>query len=99
MSVGQCSRSDNYYSVNLISILVFLISPAGIEYIHVSTNVTFNAGMSTQNVMIHILDNGVVTESLSFSVVLMSTDPAVVLHPETADVTIEDDDCELSSCK
>ena len=54
--------------------------------------------MSTQNVTIPILDNGVVTESVLFSVVLTSADPAVVLNPETADVTIEDDDCELSSC-
>ena len=46
---------------------------------------------------IPILDNVVVTESVLFSVVLTSADPAVVLHPETADVTIEDDDCELSS--
>ena len=69
------------------------------QYTHVSTNVTFNAGMSTQNVTIHIVDNIVVTESMSFSVVLTTADPAVVLHPETADVTIEDDDCELPSCK
>ena len=69
------------------------------QYTHVSTNVTFNADMSIQMVTIPIVDNGVVTESVLFSVVLMSADPAVVLHPETADVTIEDDDCELPSCK
>ena len=68
------------------------------EYIHVSTNVTFNAGISAKMVNIPILDNGVVGESVLFSVVLTSADPAVVLHPETADITIEDDDCELSSC-
>jgi len=78
--------------------LVIVISPAGIQYTHVSTNVTFNAGMSTQMVTIPIVDNVVVTESMSFSVVLTSADPAVVLHPETADITIEDDDCELPSC-
>ena len=83
----------------LISILVIVISPAGIQYTHVSTDITFNAGMSTQVVTIPIVDNDVVTESMSFSVVLMSADPSVVLHPETADVTIEDDDCELPSCK
>jgi len=53
--------------------------------------------MATQNVTIPILDNVAVAESVLFSVVLTSADPAVVLHPETADVTIEDDDCELSS--
>ena len=57
---------------------------------------TLNAGISTQTVTIPILDNLAVAESM-FSVVLTSADPAVVLHPETADVTIEDDDCELSS--
>ena len=80
----------------LLSIL-FLISPAEIQYTHVSTNVTLNAGISTQMVAIPILDNGVVAESMLFSVFLTSADPAVVLHPETADITIEDDDCELSS--
>ena len=69
------------------------------QYTHVSTNVTFNAGMSTQMVTIPIVDNGVVAESMSFSVVLTSADPAVVLHPETADVIIGDDDCKLPSCK
>ena len=55
--------------------------------------------MPTQNVTIPILDNMEMTGSVLFSVVLTSADPAVVLHPETADVTIEDDDCELLSCK
>jgi len=63
----------------------------------ISTNVTFNAGISTQTVTIPILNNGVVAESVLFSVVLTSADPAVVLQPETADVIVEDDDCELSS--
>ena len=58
---------------------------------------TLNAGISTKTVTIPILDNGAVGESVLFSVVLTSADPAVVLHPETADITIEDDDCELSS--
>jgi len=85
----------NYY----VKLIVFVIPPAGIQYTHVSTDVTFNAGISTQMVTIPILDNVVVTESVLFSVVLTSADPTVVLHPETADITIEDDDCELRSCK
>ena len=59
---------------------------------------TLNAGISTQIVTIPILDNVVVAESVLFSVVLTSADPAVVLHPDTANIIIEDDDCELSSC-
>ena len=71
----------------------------GTEYTHVSTKYqTLNAGLSTQIVTIPILDNMVVAESVLFSVVLTSADPAVVLHPEIADIIIEDDDCELSSC-
>ena len=48
-------------------------------------------------VTIPIVDNRVVADSMSFTVVLTSADPGVVIHPETADVTIEDDDCELPS--
>jgi len=66
------------------------------QYTHVSANVTLNAGISTKTVTIPILDNGAVGESVLFSVVLTSADPAVVLHPETADVIIKDDDCELT---
>ena len=89
---GFCKylHCDNYS----VELLVFLISPAGIEYTHVSTNVTLNADISTGNVTIPILDDMEMTESVMFSVVLTSADPAVVLHPETANVTIEDDDCE-----
>ena len=58
---------------------------------------TLNASISSQTVTIPILNNGVVAESVLFSVVLSSADPAVVLQPETADVIVEDDDCELSS--
>ena len=54
--------------------------------------------MSTQTVTIPIVDNMAVAESMSFSVVLTSADPAVVLHPDTANIIIEDDDCEISSC-
>ena len=67
------------------------------QYTDISTNVTLNASISSQTVTIPILNNEVVAESMLFSVVLTSADPAVVLQPETADVIVEDDDCELSS--
>jgi len=57
-------------------------------------DVTLNAGISTQMVTIPILDNTIVADSTSFNVILTTTDPAVVLNPTTADVTIEDDDSE-----
>ena len=77
-----------------LSLLAFLISPAGMQYTHVPANIIFNADISTQMVTIPILDNIIVADPMSFSVVLTSADSAVVLHPATADVTIEDDDSE-----
>ena len=75
-------------------ILHSLISSAGEQYIPVSTNVTFNASTSTHTVNIPILDNEIVAGSTMFSVFLTSADPAVILNPATADITIEDDDSE-----
>ena len=75
-------------------ILHSLISSAGEEYTHVSTNVTFNASTPTQTVNIPILDNEIVTGSTMFSVSLTSADPAAILNPASADIIIEDDDSE-----
>ena len=71
-----------------------LTSSAGEEYTPVSTNVTFNASTSTQTVNIPILDNEIVAGSTVFSVSLTSVDPAAILNPSSADITIEDDDSE-----
>jgi len=75
-------------------ILHFVISSAGEEYTPVSTNVTFNASTATQTVNIPILDNEIVAGSTMFSVSLTSADPAAILNPASADITIEDDDSE-----
>ena len=75
-------------------ILHSLISSAGEEFTAVSTNVTFDASTSTQTVNISILDNEIVTGSTVFSVSLTSADPAAILNPASADITIEDDDSE-----
>ena len=71
-----------------------LISSAGQEYTPVFTSVTFNASTPTQTVYIPILDNEIVAGSTMFSVSLTSADPATILNPASADVTIEDDDSE-----
>ena len=71
-----------------------LISSAGEEYTHVSTNVTFNASTPNQTVNIPIIDNEIVADSTMFSVSLTSADPAAILNPASADITIEDDDSE-----
>ena len=75
-------------------ILHSLISSAGEEYTAVSTNVTFNASTPTQTVNIPILDNEIAVDSTMLSVALTSADPAAVLNPASADITIEDDDSE-----
>ena len=59
-----------------------------------SINVTFNASTSFQTVKIPILDNKIVADSTMFSVSLTSADPAAILNPASADITIEDDDSE-----
>ena len=75
-------------------ILPTLIFSAGREYTLVSTDVTFNATTPTQTVNIPILDNEIVTDSSVFSVSLTSADPAAILNPANADITIEDEDSE-----
>ena len=75
-------------------VLHSLISSAGEEYTHISTNVTFNASTSTQTVKIPILNNEVVAGSTMFSVSLTTADPAAILNPASTDITIEDDDSE-----
>ena len=67
---------------------------AGEEYTPVFTNVTFNASTPTQIVNIPILDNEIVAGSTMFSVSLTSADPAAILNPASADITIEDEDSE-----
>ena len=75
-------------------ILHSIIFSAGEEYTPVSTNVTFNASTPTQTVNILILDNEIVAGSTMFSVSLTSADPAAILNPASADITIEDEDSE-----
>ena len=75
-------------------ILHSLISSAGEEYKHIFTNVTFNASTPTDTVNIPILDNEIVAGSTMFGVSLTSADPAAILNPASADITIEDDDSE-----
>ena len=75
-------------------IFISIISSAGKEYTTVFTNVTFNASTLTQTVNIPILDDEIVAGSTVFSVSLTSADPAAILNPASADITIEDDDSE-----
>ena len=76
-------------------LLHLFTSSAGENYAHVFTDVTFNASTPIQTVNIPILDNEIVAGSTMFSVSLTSADPAAILNPTSADITIEDDDSEL----
>ena len=71
-----------------------VISSAGEKYTSVFTDVTFNASTPTQTLKIPILDNEIVAGSTMFSVSLTSADPAAILNPASADITIEDEDSE-----
>ena len=76
-------------------LLHLFISSAGEKYACVFTDVIFSASTPIQTVNITILDNKIVAGSTMFSVSLTSADPAAILNPASADITIEDDDSEL----
>ena len=69
-----------------------LISPAGVDYIPLSTDFTFGNATVTKMVMIVILDDLLVEDSEFFNVTLTTTDLSVSLEPDAATVTIEDVD-------
>ena len=72
-----------------------LISPAGVDYEAVTTNLTFNASIPTQVVTIPILDDPIVENNEYFHVTLTTFDTAVTLTSQTASVTIRDNDSKL----
>ena len=72
-----------------------LISPAGVDYIPLSTDFTFGNATVTKMVMIVILDYLLVEDSEFFNVTLTTTDLSVSLEPDAATVTIEDVDGKL----
>ena len=63
------------------------------DYIVTSSDLMFNAATSSQTVTIPILEDNIVEGSETIIVTLTSADPAAVLNPPTASVTIEDNDC------
>ena len=73
----------------------YLISPAGMDYEAVTTNLTFNVSMPTQMVTILIFDDLIVENDKSFRVTLATFDTAVTQRLQTASVTIRDNDSKL----
>ena len=68
------------------------------DFSNTSLSLTFSPSSTTQTVVVPILNDAVPEDMLEyFSVVLMSTDPAVSLNPMIANITILDDsDSKLS---
>ena len=62
------------------------------NYTFTSDNLTFNATMSSQTVTIPIREDTIVESSETIIVTLTSADPATILNPPSATVTIEDND-------
>ena len=62
------------------------------DYIFTRSDLTFNTTNSSQTVTIPILDDNIVEGSETIVVTLTTADPAAILNPSSASVTIEDDD-------
>ena len=60
------------------------------NYTFTSDNLTFNATTSSQTVAIPIREDTIVESSETIIVTLTSADPAAILNPPSATVTIED---------
>ena len=65
---------------------------AMVDYTVTSSDLTFDAATSSQTVTIPILEDDIVEGSETITVTLTSTDPAAILNPQSASVTIEDND-------
>ena len=60
------------------------------DYIITNSDLTFNAATSSQTVTLPILEDNMFEGSETIIVTLASADPAVILNPPSASVTIED---------
>ena len=57
-------------------------------------SLVFDEGTTSFNISVPIVDNNILENPENFNAVLSSTDPAAVLDPDTATVTITDNDGE-----
>ena len=70
---------------------MFLIHSATLDYVFTSSDLIFDV-TSSLTVTIPILEDIVFEGSETIDVTLTSTDPAAILNPSSASVTIEDND-------
>ena len=82
-----------FYCKIFVNIKVhFLILAATLDYVVTSSDLTFNATTSSQTVTIPILEDNIVEDFETIIVTLASADPAAIVNPSSASVTIEDND-------
>ena len=75
-----------------------LISPAGVDYEAVTTNLTFSVSTQTQVVTLPILDDLIVENYETFGVTLTTFDTAATLRSQTNSVTIRDNNDSKLHC-
>ena len=72
--------------------MVLSLNAAGMDFSNTSLDLTYSPSSLVQNLMVSILNDGALEDMLEyFSLVLMSTDPAVSLDPLIANITVVDD--------
>ena len=77
---------------SVLTLCLFFLHAAGLDYTPVSRNLTFNAAVTTQMVAVPIIDDHIVEHSEVINLNLVSNDSAVILNPSTSTITIEDVD-------
>jgi len=70
----------------------FLITSATLDYRFTSSEVIFSATTSSQVVTIVILEDTILESSETIHMTLTSMDPAAILNPASAVITIDDND-------
>lgn len=72
--------------------MILLLNADGMDFSKTSLDLTYSPSSPTQTVMVSILNDAVPEDMFEyFSLILMSTDPAVSLDPLIANITIADD--------
>ena len=71
---------------------LFFLHSATVDYIFTSNDLAFNASTSSQTVTIPILEDKIFEGSETVIVTMTSADSAAIINPQSASVTIEDND-------
>ena len=101
--VSLSTESGGTATGNLITLILlpneniffFSTTPAGTDYNDTTVTLIFDATISTQMVIVSILDNSVVEDTEFINLALTSEDNAVMLNSASAKINIEDVDSEL----